>query len=244
MKLSDPKKAAASMIYDALNRVDELLTKYTGENWAEICTPHNSPTNLTGLPNDEILKECLFFSQTAAEAFVIGFGAVWPDNNILRVKLINLRSRWIDFIEKDTDLYLSYLEFHYLNRILSNWESNLGIDKSLKNPVLENKKFAWHYALALVLLQKSGSLELTIGKKSNTITQAINAFDVSEDFAKNIYDGTKKMKSGTKNDKPDWDIDYFFSTYAPKNFVGYKEIVRKLLKNDEDAINILENLPD
>jgi hypothetical protein len=109
MKLSDPKKATVSMIYDALLKVDELLTKYTGDNWAEICTSFDSPTNLTGLPKDEILKESLFFSHTAAEAFVIGFGVDWPENRILSELLINLLNRWFDFIEKDRVLYLIFI---------------------------------------------------------------------------------------------------------------------------------------
>ena len=244
MKIADPKKAIVSMIFDALNRVDELISKYTGENWAETCTSFDSPTNSTGLPNDETLKECLFFSTTAAEAFVIGLGADWPENRILREKLINLRNRWIDFIEKDPDLYLNFIEFHYLNRILSSWEENLGI-RTVEN---DNNSTAmilgWHYAIALVLLQEAGTLPITIGKKELTIQQAKKQFGVDEKIADKIYHSTKNMKYKSKVDDIKWNIEYFFRTYAPKYHVGYKEVVLELLKGDEDATTLLKKLPD
>ena len=240
MKVTDPKKATLSLIYDELIRLEGSINKYTNNSIFDFCTKFGLDSEIT----DTELKNCLFLAQNL-ESYIINLGGDWPDNKILKRKVIKLREQWQSFVENNGQAKcMSFIEYHYLNRILSYWEENFGIDETLGLGSVVEKYSAWHYAMALVLLQMTGSLKSTIGKKANTIKQAMECFKVSEKFANNVYDSTKKMKNTFSNDDIGWDLIRFIKTSAPKYRAGYKNLVKKILNEDEKALEILNALPD
>lgn len=100
----------------------------------------------------------------------------------------------------------------------------------------------WHFAIALVLLQQSGALTSTIGKKQQTIDQAIELFKIDDKSAANVYHYTKKMKDTFHNSH--WDINFFLKYSGPIYRDGYKSIVQRLLGGNESAISLLSKLTD
>ncbi len=104
------------------------------------------------------------------------------------------------------------------------------------------KIFAWHYAIALALLQQSGVLTYTIGKKKDTIDQARHFFkcDRDDSLPENIYDSIKKMKY--PRNEQDWDVNYALEHEFTKRRRNYKQIVKNLLSNNASAIALLDTL--
>ena len=105
-----------------------------------------------------------------------------------------------------------------------------------------SKIFAWHYAIALALLQQSSKLVHTIGKKDATIDQAQKHFSLERSVAINIYDSIKNMKH--PGNESEWDINYFLENIVTKKRKNYKEIITKLLGEYTPAIILLNNLID
>lgn len=184
----------------------------------------------------------MYLSQNLG-SYIIQMGSDWPECKTFKKSIIKFRRTWEEFINRHEEC-LKYLEYHYLNRILSNWEENLSVEETQEPGYSDEKVSAWHYALAMVLLQIAGSLKSTIGKKGNTITQAKIIFKVSDKIANNIYHSTKNMKYTVPDVENSWNINYFLKQYAPIYRSNYKIIVRRLLDNDDKAIELLNNLPD
>jgi hypothetical protein len=119
---------------------------------------------------------------------------------------------------------------------------NSGNDRNNVNSNTTPNIVGWHYAIALVLLQQSGALTSTIGKKQQTIDQAIELFKIDDKSAANVYHYTKKMKDTFHNSH--WDINFFLKNYGPIYRDGYKSIVQRLLGGNESAISLLSKLTD